>query len=74
MHETGKVAGYAGHHINDVKNHPGLAGDPNNIEFLQTGNTKSGGAKKDSEHYNKHYDENGKRRTKTTGDLIRRKR
>ena len=31
--EKGKVEGYQGHHVNSVKDHPELAGDPNNIEF-----------------------------------------
>ena len=26
--KTGKVKGYEGHHINNVKDHPGLAGTP----------------------------------------------
>ena len=32
--ETGKVKGYQGHHINNVKDHPEMAGNPNNVEFL----------------------------------------
>jgi RHS repeat-associated protein len=31
---TGKVKGYEGHHINNVEDHPNLAGDPDNIEFV----------------------------------------
>ena len=68
--ETGKVKGYAGHHINDVKNNPNLAGNPNNIEFLKTGNKKSGGAKKGSEHYLKHNTPGGKKIESSSGPLI----
>jgi len=32
--QNGKVQGYYGHHINSVKGHPNMAGDPNNIEFV----------------------------------------
>jgi hypothetical protein len=31
---TGKVKGYEGHHINSVKGHPEMAGNPNNIKFV----------------------------------------
>lgn len=31
---TGKAKGYEGHHMRDVSNHNSLAGDPNNIQFL----------------------------------------
>ena len=31
---TGKASGYEGHHMRDVSNHKSLAGDPNNIQFL----------------------------------------
>lgn len=31
---TGKVPGFVGHHVNNVKKFPKLAGDPNNIEFV----------------------------------------
>ncbi|HTB81462.1 MAG TPA: hypothetical protein VK717_11305 [Opitutaceae bacterium] len=34
LKKEGKVAGYEGHHINSVKKNPGLAGDPNNIKFV----------------------------------------
>ena len=34
IRETGRVKGYQGHHINNVKDHPTMAGDPNNVEFL----------------------------------------
>jgi hypothetical protein len=30
----GKVKGYQGHHINNVKHHPQHAGNPNNIKFV----------------------------------------
>jgi len=33
--KKGKVDDYEGHHINNVKDHPEAAGDPNNIEFLK---------------------------------------
>jgi RHS repeat-associated protein len=69
---TGTVKGYAGHHINDVKNYPKLAGNPDNIEFLQTGNTKSGGAKKGSEHYLRHNTSDGKKIETSSGALIKR--
>jgi len=32
---TGRVSGYEAHHINSVKGHPQLAGDPNNIKFVK---------------------------------------
>ncbi|MEQ9305073.1 MAG: hypothetical protein RJQ14_14285, partial [Marinoscillum sp.] len=32
--ENGKVEGYEGHHINNVANHPEMADDPDNIEFV----------------------------------------
>ncbi|HWA91455.1 MAG TPA: RHS repeat-associated core domain-containing protein [Rhizomicrobium sp.] len=32
--ETGEVKGYKAHHINNVADHPELAGEPDNIEFL----------------------------------------
>lgn len=32
--KTGKVAGYEGHHINNVADHPNLAGNPDNIKFV----------------------------------------
>ncbi|MGQ0715349.1 MAG: hypothetical protein ACT4PJ_16750 [Gemmatimonadaceae bacterium] len=32
---TGKVKGYQGHHIHSVNEHPELARDPNNIEFVR---------------------------------------
>ena len=56
LKETGKVKGYQGHHINNVKDHPSMAGDPNNIEFLNK-----------SEHLDAH---NGNYRNKTEGPLI----
>ncbi len=56
--ETGKVKGYQGHHINSVKGNPELAGDPNNITFLEYG-----------EHLDAH---GGNWRNPTSGDLINR--
>ena len=32
--DTGKVKGYEGHHINNVHDNPSLAGNPNNIKFV----------------------------------------
>jgi len=32
---SGRVSGYVGHHINDVARNPGLAGEPNNIKFVE---------------------------------------
>lgn len=51
--------GYYGHHINNVKSRPDLAGDPNNIEFLDF-----------DEHMRAHN--NGKTRIPTKGALISR--
>ena len=68
--KNGNIKGFAGHHINDVKYHPNLAGNPNNIEFLKTGNLKGGGAKKGSEHYLKHNTSSGKRIESSSGPLI----
>ena len=51
-----KVKGYQGHHINNVKDHPSMAGDPNNIEFLNK-----------TEHLDAH---NGNYTNKTEGPLI----
>jgi len=59
LKETGKVKGMKGHHINNVKHHPEMAGDPNNIEFVTT-----------KEHLLRH---NGNFRNKTTGTLKNRK-
>ncbi len=53
--EHGKVKGQEGHHINNVKDHPDKAGDPNNIEFVTR-----------KEHLQKH---NGNFKNKTTGQL-----
>ena len=58
--EKGKVSGYVGHHINNVKNHPKMAGLSDNVEFV----------KKDSEHLARH---NGNYRNKTEGEFINRK-
>jgi RHS repeat-associated protein len=33
--QTGKVSGFEGHHINNVADHPELAGNPNNIKFVE---------------------------------------
>lgn len=55
--ETGKVKGYEGHHINNVKNHPNLAGDPNNVKFV----------KGRREHLGEHR---GNFQNETTGELI----
>jgi RHS repeat-associated protein len=33
--KTGKVKGYEGHHINNVKDHPELAGNSNNVTFVK---------------------------------------
>ena len=54
--ETGKVKGYEGHHINNVNNHPELAGNPNNITFVNK-----------SEHLSKHC---GNYRKETHGYLL----
>lgn len=53
---NGKVKGYQGHHINNVKDHPSMAGDPNNIEFLNK-----------TEHLDAH---NGNYKNKIEGPLI----
>jgi RHS repeat-associated protein len=59
LQETGKVSDYKGHHINNVKDHPEMAGDPNNIEFVTQ-----------KEHLQRH---GNNFRNKTTGTLINRK-
>ncbi|WP_048508595.1 DUF6443 domain-containing protein [Chryseobacterium angstadtii] len=59
LKEKGKVKGYVGHHINNVKHHPDKAGDPANIEFVTR-----------KEHLQRH---NGNFKNETTGDLIKRK-
>jgi len=51
--EKGKVKGQEGHHIDNVKDHPEKAGDPNNIEFVTR-----------KEHLQKH---DGNFKNKTTG-------
>ena len=56
LFENGKVKGYQGHHINNVKDHPSMAGDPNSIEFLNK-----------TEHLDAH---NGNYRNKTEGPLL----
>ena len=55
LKETGKVKGYQGHHINNVKHHPEHAGNSNNIEFVNK-----------KEHLQRH---NGNFRNKTTGEM-----
>jgi hypothetical protein len=57
--KTGKVKGYEGHHINNVKNNPNLAGDQRNIKFV----------KGRAEHLKEH---GGNFRTPTKGPLIKR--
>jgi|GEM_PF-4358244 len=59
LKEKGKVEGMKGHHINNVKDHPEMAGDPDNIEFVTP-----------KEHLQRH---NGNFRNKTTGELKNRK-
>lgn len=54
---TGKVKGYQGHHINNVKYHPELAGKPNNIKFVKGWDG----------HLNEHK---GNFRNETSGKLI----
>jgi hypothetical protein len=54
---TGKVKGYVGHHINSVKGHEEMAGDPNNITFLTP-----------AEHQARHP--GGNWRNPTTGELL----
>lgn len=55
---NGKVKDFVGHHINNVKHHPELAGNPANIEFV----TKA-------QHLAKH---GGNFKNKTIGELINR--
>ena len=57
--ENGKIKGYEGHHINNVKDHPELARNPDNIKFL----------KGRREHLDEH---GGNFKNKTSGDLINR--
>lgn len=52
---NGKIKGYKGHHINNVKHHPELAGNPNNVEFVNS-----------KEHLQRH---SGNYRNKTTGEM-----
>lgn len=54
--ETGKVKGFYGHHIFNVKHHPYATGDPDNIKFLTFG-----------EHLKVH---GGNFRNKTQGNLV----
>ena len=60
LKNTGKVKGYEGHHIKDVKTHPQDAGNPNNIKFVK-------GRKG---HIKEH---NGNFRNPTEGEFINRK-
>lgn len=55
----GKVSGYKGHHINNVASAPGLAGDPNNIDFVDQ-----------AEHMERHN--GGRTRLPTRGGLMMR--
>jgi hypothetical protein len=57
--EKGKVKGYQGHHINNVKHHPQHAGNPNNIKFVTP-----------REHLLEH---GGNFKNKSTGEFINRK-
>lgn len=57
--KNGKVQGYEGHHVNSVKEHPGLARNPDNIRFV------NGRAAHLKEH-------NGNFRDPTSGPLVRR--
>jgi RHS repeat-associated protein len=57
--QTGKVSGYEGHHINSVNGSPELAGDPNNIKFVE------GRAGNLAEH-------GGNFQNPTTGELLNR--
>lgn len=57
--KKGKIKGYQGHHINNVKHHPGQAGNPNNIKFVTP-----------KEHLLEH---GGNFKNKTTGELLNRK-
>jgi RHS repeat-associated protein len=50
-----RIKGYQGHHIDPVSVAPEKAGDPANIVFK-----KGSVQQKGSEHYNEHFDENGK--------------
>ena len=59
LKRTGKVKGYEGHHINNVKDHPELAGEQRNVMFV----------KKGKEHLNAH---GGNYRNETHGPLISR--
>jgi len=58
--ENGKVKGYEGHHINNVKDHVELARNPENIKFVK-GRT---------EHLEEH---GGNFKNETSGELIKRR-
>ena len=57
--EKGKVKGYQGHHVNNVKHHPQHAGNPDNIKFVTP-----------KEHLKAH---GGNFKNKTTGEFLNRK-
>lgn len=59
LEQTGKVKGYEGHHINNVKDHPEMAGNPDNITFVTR-----------REHLDAH---GGNFRNKTEGLFVNRK-
>lgn len=42
--EKGKISGYEGQHMKDVKHYPEYAGDPDNIQFLPEGSVHMKGA------------------------------
>lgn len=60
MLNEGKVKGYEGHHINNVRDRPDLAGNPDNIRFV----------KGRSEHLKEH---DGNWRNPTKGKLLKRR-
>lgn len=64
---TGRVKGYEGHHINSVKSHPGLAGNPNNIRFMTGSQKRYPFLEKPGRHGLAHA-----RATSRTGDLATR--
>ena len=57
--ENGKVSDYQGHHVNSVNSNPKLAGNPDNINFLDR-----------LDHLDAH---NGNWRNATSGELNPRK-
>lgn len=56
---TGRVKGYVGHHINNVKHHPEMAGMQENVTFVKNG----------KDHLNAH---GGNYRNETHGPLVSR--